>query len=158
MPVHRIGQEGYERLLKKSRWRVLKRKANLTAYLLKEDFQRFWAYTSPTWAGNFLDFWRYQTMRSRIEPMKKIARTLRAHRPLLLNYFKAWKQFPSSVVEGLNNKAKVTTSPAGQPGERHARNPITKHRANPDLVINLNRRCRVFERVVVFAAHDLLDL
>ena len=44
----------------------------------------------------------------RIEPMKKIARTLRAHRELLLNYFKARKQFSSGVVEGLNNKAKVT--------------------------------------------------
>ena len=47
-------------------------------------------------------------MRSRIEPMKKIARTLRTHRELLLNYFKARKQFSSGVVEGLNNKAKVT--------------------------------------------------
>src|SRR5664280_2181432 len=46
--------------------------------------------------------------RFRIEPMKKIARTLRAHRPLLLNYFKAKKQFSSGVIEGLNNKAKVT--------------------------------------------------
>ena len=78
------------------------------AYLLKEDFQQFWEYNSPTWAGNFLDFWCYQTMRSRIEPMKKIARTLRTHRPLLLNYFKAKKQFSSGVIEGLNNKAKVT--------------------------------------------------
>jgi hypothetical protein len=40
--------------------------------------------------------------------MKKIARTLRTHRELLLNYFKAKKQFSSGVVEGLNNKAKVT--------------------------------------------------
>jgi hypothetical protein len=40
--------------------------------------------------------------------MKKIARTLRAHRTLLLNYFKARKQFSSGVIEGLNNKAKVT--------------------------------------------------
>ena len=47
-------------------------------------------------------------MRSRIEPMKKIARTLRSHRALILNYFKAKKAFSSGVVEGLNNKAKVT--------------------------------------------------
>jgi transposase len=40
--------------------------------------------------------------------MKRIARTLRTHRPLLLNYFKARKEFSSGVVEGLNNKAKVT--------------------------------------------------
>ena len=47
-------------------------------------------------------------MRSRIEPRKKIARTLHAYRTLLLNYFKARKQFSSGVIEGLNNKAKVT--------------------------------------------------
>ena len=47
-------------------------------------------------------------LRSRIEPMKKIARTLRAHRELLLNYFKAKKPFSSGVVEGMNNKAKLT--------------------------------------------------
>jgi transposase len=125
--TRKMAREGHEPLLKKSRWCVLKRKENLTsnqqlrlrdllrynlqtvrAYLLKEDFQQFWKYNSPRWAGMFLDFWCSQTMRSRIEPMKKIARSLRAHRPLLLNYFKARKEFSSGVVEGLNNKAKVT--------------------------------------------------
>jgi transposase len=43
----------------------------------------------------FLDFSCSQTMRSRIEPLKGIARTLRVHRPLLLNYFKARKEFSS---------------------------------------------------------------
>ena len=123
----RLAQAGHAPLLKNSRWCVLKRKTNLTgkqkfrlrdllrynlqtvrAYLLKEDFQQFWEYNSPTWAASFLDFWCYQTMRSRIEPMKTIAKMLRAHRELILNYFKAKKQFSSGVVEGLNNKAKVT--------------------------------------------------
>ena len=40
--------------------------------------------------------------------MKEIARTLRAHQDLILDYFKAKKEFSSGVVEGLNNKAKVT--------------------------------------------------
>ncbi|HEY6371110.1 MAG TPA: ISL3 family transposase [Candidatus Sulfotelmatobacter sp.] len=125
--TRKLAQAGHEPLLKKSRWCILKRKENLTsqqkfrlrdllrynlqtvrAYLLKEDFQQFWDYHSPTWAGLFLDFWCYQTMRSRIEPMKKIARMLRAHRQLLLNYFKAKKQISSGRVEGLNNKAKLT--------------------------------------------------
>ena len=47
-------------------------------------------------------------MRSRIEPLKKFARTMRTHRELLLNYFRARKQFSSGVIEGLNNKVKVT--------------------------------------------------
>ena len=49
-----------------------------------------------------------QTMRSQIEPLKKVAKVLRAHRPLILHYFKARKEFSSGVVEGLNNKVKVT--------------------------------------------------
>lgn len=125
--ARQMAREGHEPLLKKTRWCVLKRKDNLTpqqkfrlrdllrynlrtvrAYLLKEDFQQFWNYNSPRWAGMFLDFWCRQAMRSRIEPIKKIARTLRAHRPLLLNYFRARKEFSSGVVEGLNGKAKVT--------------------------------------------------
>ena len=47
-------------------------------------------------------------MRSRIEPMKKIARSLCQHRELILNYFRAQKLISSGVAEGLNNKAKVT--------------------------------------------------
>jgi transposase len=125
--ARRMAQDGYQPVLKKSRWCLLKRIENLTstqwlrlrdlvrynlktvrAYLLKEEFQMFWDYNSPTWAGKFLDDWCSKTMRSRIEPMKKIARMLRTHRPLILNYFKAKKQYSSGVVEGLNNKAKVT--------------------------------------------------
>lgn len=66
---------------------------------LLEDFQQFWGYDAPSWAGGFLDDWCRQAMRSRTEPMKKIARTLRAHRPLILNWFHARKQFSSGIVE-----------------------------------------------------------
>ena len=38
-----------------------------------------------------LDAWCKRAMRSRIEPVKKFARTVRAHRELLLNYFRAEK-------------------------------------------------------------------
>jgi hypothetical protein len=37
-------------------------------------------------------------MRSRIEPVMYFARTVRTHRELLLNYFKAKKQFSSGVI------------------------------------------------------------
>jgi transposase len=78
------------------------------AYLLKEAFQQLWEYHSPAWAAKFLDEWCRQAMRSRIQPMKKIACSLRQHRELILNYFRAKKLLSSGVVEGLNNKAKVT--------------------------------------------------
>ena len=47
-------------------------------------------------------------MAARIKPIKRFARTVRGQRELLLNYFKAKKRFSSGIIEGLNNKAKVT--------------------------------------------------
>src|SRR5260370_31692772 len=101
----RIKSDGRDPVLKKSRWLLLKRSENLKdeqhfrlrdllrynlktvrAYLLKEAFQQLWDYNSSAWAGKFLDDWCCQTMRSRIEPMKKIARSLRTHPQLILNY------------------------------------------------------------------------
>jgi transposase len=69
------------------------------AYLLKEVFQQLWEYNSPAWAGRFLDERYSQTMRSRIEPMKKFARSLRQHRGLILNYFRAQKLISSRGPE-----------------------------------------------------------
>lgn len=119
--------KGYEPVLKKSRWLLLKRPENLTekqevrladlvrynlrsvrSYLLKEDFQSFWEYTSPGWALRFLDQWCTRALRSRIEPMKRVAKMLRNHRALLSNWFKAKGALSSGAVEGFNNKAKLT--------------------------------------------------
>ena len=123
----KMKMEGYEPLLTKARWLLLKRFENLTekqevklrdlvqynlrsirAYLLKEDFQQLWDYVSPVWAGKFIDRWVKGVMLSKIEPMKKEARTIRKHKGLILNYFKAKKTFSSGIVEGLNNKVKLT--------------------------------------------------
>lgn len=126
-----IKARGYEPVLTKTRWLLLKRPENLTekqgarlaellrynlravrAYLLKEDFQFFWGYRSPHWAGRFLDQWCTRTMRSKLEPMKRVTRMLRGHRGLLLNWFRAKGQLSSGVVEGFNTKAKLTTRKA----------------------------------------------
>jgi transposase len=125
--ARRLKQQGQQPVLKHARWCLLKRPENLTekqavklsellklnlrsvrAYLLREDFQRFWEYRSPYWAGRFLRQWCTRTMRSKIEPMKKVARSLRSHEGLILNWFRAKGTMSSGVVEGLNNKVKVT--------------------------------------------------
>jgi transposase len=125
-----LAAKGYEPL-KSSRWCFLKRPENLTdkqsvklkellrvnlktvrAYLLKEEFSYFWDYTSATWASKFLTSWTSKVLRSRIQPLMRMARQLRAHQPLLLNWFKAHKLYSSGVVEGFNNKAKVTLKKA----------------------------------------------
>lgn len=125
--TRQLEEDGYEPVLKHSRWCLLKRRENLTekqtvklaellrynlksvrSYLLREDFQRFWEYTSPGWAGKFLDQWCTRTLRSRIEPMQKIVYSLREHRDLILNWFLARGTVSSGTVEGLNNKCKLT--------------------------------------------------
>jgi transposase len=124
----RLQRDGYEPVLKRSRWCFLKRPENLTdkqtvklsellrynlrtvrAYLLREEFQRLWGYKSAWRAGRFLDEWTGRVMRSRLEPMKKVARTIRSHRPLILNWFRARGEVSSGAVEGLNNKVKLVT-------------------------------------------------
>ncbi len=125
--VKTLKKKGKEPILRKSRWIFLKRPENLTedqdqklaqllkqnlktvrSYLLKEDFQRLWEYVSPYWAGKFIDRWTRKVMYSRIEPMKKIAKMIRQHKPLIMNWFKAKKSISSGIVEGLNSKVKLT--------------------------------------------------
>lgn len=124
--ARRLAREGCEPHLQHTRWCFLKRKAKLTkkqrrrlrdvlaydlvtvrAYLKVQALQLLWSYTSPTWAGRFLDAWCREVMRSRIEPLKKVARSLREHRPLILNWFRARKLYNAGIVEGLNANAKL---------------------------------------------------
>ena len=112
--------QGWEKL-KRSRWRLLRRRKNLKhkqpykpggilqwdlpavrAYLLKESRHGLWDYKSPTNAGRCLDAWCRQAMTRRLEPTKKAVRSLRRHRPLILNWFIAKKQDNTAIVEGLN--------------------------------------------------------
>lgn len=125
--VKELKESEQEKVLKNGRWVLLKRKKNLTdkqvlrlkdllktnlksikAYLMREDFQRFWEYKMPAWSGKFLDDWVERTMHSNVEPMKKVAKMLRSHKELILNWFRANGELSSGVVEGLNNKAKLT--------------------------------------------------
>jgi len=79
------------------------------AWELKEIFSHLWKYKSVIWAGAFLDYWCFRAIRSRLEPMKKVARMLRTHEELLLNWFRAKGEISAGAVEGLNNKVRVVT-------------------------------------------------
>ena len=103
--VTELERDGWEPILTKSRWCLLKRPENLTdsqatkladlmqynlksveARLLREDFQRFWECVNPKRAAKFLDSWCKEAMRSRLGPMKKVARSLppKTPKPLLI--------------------------------------------------------------------------
>ena len=124
----RLGQGPLATRLKKMRWTLLRRGrrvrgkardklnallagklATARAWLLKESFEHFWTYKSLLWAGGFLDYWTERALRSRLEPMKKVARMLRSHQELILNWFKAKGEISTGPVEGLNNKIRVVT-------------------------------------------------
>jgi transposase len=124
----RLGGTPQGARLKKMRWTLLRRGsrvrgkarnklnalvssklATARAWLLKESFEHFWTYKSFIWGGAFLDYWTQRAMRSRLEPMKKVARMLRSHEALILNWFKAKGEISSGPVEGLNNKIRVVT-------------------------------------------------
>jgi len=47
-------------------------------------------------------------MRSKIDPMKKVAKQIREHKELMLNWFEANGDLSSGIVEGFNKKAKLT--------------------------------------------------
>jgi transposase len=116
-----------ENVLERGRWLLLKRPENLSekqtvrmdellklnlasikGYLLREDFQRFWDYQRYDFAGKFLDNWVTRTLQTDLEPMHKVAKMLRKHKPMILNWFKAKGRLSSGAVEGLNLKAKLT--------------------------------------------------
>lgn len=124
----RLKADGYEQILKHSRWCLLKRPENLTdrqkvkladvlrynlrsvrAYLLKEELNLLWEQPTPEAAAVFLQDWTFKAMRSQLEPVKKVARSLRRHQPLILNWFHAHGTISAGAVEGLNNKLKLIT-------------------------------------------------
>ncbi|NLB68990.1 MAG: ISL3 family transposase [Lentisphaerae bacterium] len=130
--VKEMKQQGLDsEILKNTKFCFLKNETNLTdkqrlklkdvlqhdlksvrAYLLKESFQLFWSYNSPYWAEWYLDKWCKRAMRSRLEPIKAFVKTIRNHQPLIMNWFKAKKQYSSGGVEGLNRKINLVTRKA----------------------------------------------
>jgi transposase len=121
----KLARQGWD-VLKRSRWLLLRRRKRLNgkqrfklrqilqwdlrtvrAYILVEGLQAMWEYRSPAHAGRFLDAWCRQAMRSRLDPVKKVAKSLRTHRELILNWFRAKKQYNSGIVEGMNLLVKL---------------------------------------------------
>lgn len=125
--VRELKENNQLNVLDKNRWVLLKRPENLTekqtvrlndllkinlrsvkSYLLRQDFQQFWDYSDPACAARFLDDWITRTLKTNLAPMKKVAKMLRKHRSLILNWFIPTNKLSSGVVEGLNLKAKLT--------------------------------------------------
>lgn len=72
------------------------------AWALKEQFRWFWDYTYAGNAKKFFDAWYSWASRSRLSPIKKVARMLKNRLPRILTYFR--HRITNATSEGLNSR------------------------------------------------------
>ena len=77
----------------------------MIAYYLKEDLKEIWNQCSKQKAKDVLDEWVKQAIESKIQPLVKMASTIRAYKTYIL----AWYDhcITNGTIEGINNKIKV---------------------------------------------------
>jgi len=76
------------------------------AYELRVSFEDLWDLDDEEDARKFLAHWTRSALQSRIEPLRKFARTVRKHLEGILGFFRYWRQ-TSGPIEGMNNKIKL---------------------------------------------------
>ena len=80
------------------------------AYQLRLAFQEVYAQPSRGWAELMLDKWDSWAMRSRIEPIKAVARTIRRHRNGILAWFDS--RIANGLIEGINSLVQAAKAKA----------------------------------------------
>ena len=80
------------------------------AWGIKELFRDFWTYSSPPWARKFFDRWYAWAIRSRLDPIKNVARMLKKHIDGLLAYFR--HPISNAKSEGFNSRVQAIKSAA----------------------------------------------
>lgn len=113
-------EQGTNRVLKKTRYIWLKNPENLTkkqlktlgtlkdmnlktsrAYNIKLSLQLMWSVADAQLANAYFKKWFFWATHSKIEPIIKVAKTLKAHWNGILNYFK--NKISNGLLEGLNS-------------------------------------------------------
>ncbi len=80
------------------------------AWAIKELFREFWNYRSATWAGKFFARWYSWAIRSRLKPIKDVAKMLKKHQSGLLAYFR--HRITNATSEGFNSRVQAIKSAA----------------------------------------------
>jgi len=80
------------------------------AWAIKENFRHFWLSENSDTAGEFFRTWYGWAIRSRLEPIKKVARMLKRHLSGLLSYFR--HHVTNGLAEGFNSKIQSIKSAA----------------------------------------------
>ena len=80
------------------------------AWGIKELLRNFWTYVSPHWARKFFDRWYAWAIRSRLNPIKKVAKMLKKHIDGLLAYFR--HPITNASSEAFNSRVQAIKSAA----------------------------------------------
>jgi len=80
------------------------------AWAIKELFRDFWDYSTKGWARRHFNKWYSWAIRSRLDPIKKVARMLKRHLENLLNYFE--HPITNAASEGINSRIQTVKSNA----------------------------------------------
>lgn len=80
------------------------------AWYFKEVFVEFWCQPDSLCAHRFFDDWYFAAIRSKIEPIKKVARMLRNHLAGLLSYFD--HRITNAITEGFNSRIQAIKAAA----------------------------------------------
>lgn len=123
---NRLRGDGHaRRLVKGSRWLLLRNRENvtrpedqvrldellaankalMTVYVLRDDLKALWRYRHAGYAWTFWDGWRQRAMSSGIEPLKIFAHRLKPYLDGILAHCR-WP-LGTNLIEGINNKIKV---------------------------------------------------
>ena len=101
-----LSAEGRETLAALSRLHL----KTARAYQIRLAFQEVYAQPSRGWAELVLDRWDSWAIRSRIEPIKTVARTIRRHRDGILARFDS--RIANGLVEGINSLVQAAKAKA----------------------------------------------
>jgi transposase len=81
------------------------------AWAYKEDLRHLWTYVSTAWARKFFEKWYEAAIRSRLEPVKRVAKMLKRKLDNILTYCR--QPFTNATAEGLNSKIMAIKRRAG---------------------------------------------
>jgi len=80
------------------------------AWVLKDEFEKFWDYKAPWAAEKFLKGWMTAALKSRLEPIREFVKTLKRHYVHILPFIES--RLTNAVAEGLNRIIKIVKNRA----------------------------------------------
>lgn len=80
------------------------------AWVLKDEFDRFWDYKAPWAAKKFLKRWMTTALKSRLEPIQGFVNTIRTHLDRILPFIGS--RITNAIAEGLNRIIKIVKNRA----------------------------------------------